>query len=65
MTTAEATQSRVHDSASLGVQLESVRSLVCRYGLAVGQFLLKDLVLLGASIWTLGEAWSHQGDVAA
>ena len=32
---------------------------------AVGQFLLKDVVLLGASIWTLGEAWSHQDDVAA
>jgi|SRR5262245_34081423 len=31
---------------------------------AVGQFLLKDLVLLGASICTLGDAWSHQSDVA-
>ena len=27
---------------------------------AVGQFLLKDVVLLGASLWTLGEAWTHQ-----
>ena len=25
---------------------------------AVGQFLLKDVVLLGATIWSLGEAWS-------
>lgn len=25
---------------------------------APGQFLLKDLTLLGASVWTLGEAWS-------
>ena len=25
---------------------------------APGQFLLKDLALLGASVWTLGEAWS-------
>lgn len=25
---------------------------------AVGQFLLKDVVLLGAAIWTLGEAWT-------
>ena len=25
---------------------------------AVGQFLLKDVVLLGAAIWSLGEAWS-------
>ena len=24
---------------------------------APGQFLLKDLALLGASVWTLGEAW--------
>ena len=27
---------------------------------AVGQFLVKDVVLLGASLWTLGEAWTHQ-----
>jgi len=26
---------------------------------AVGQFLVKDVVLLGASLWTLGEAWTH------
>ena len=25
----------------------------------VGQFLVKDVVLLGASLWTLGEAWTH------
>lgn len=25
---------------------------------AVGQFLIKDVVLLGAAIWTLGEAWT-------
>jgi uncharacterized membrane protein YkgB len=26
-----------------------------------GQFLIKDVVLLGASLWTFGEAWrSHQ-----
>jgi uncharacterized membrane protein YkgB len=32
---------------------------------SVGQFLVKDVVLLGASIWTLGEAWTHQAQVAA
>jgi uncharacterized membrane protein YkgB len=26
-----------------------------------GQFLLKDVVLLGASVWTLGEAWQARG----
>ncbi|MGV9012215.1 MAG: YkgB family protein [Flavobacteriales bacterium] len=25
---------------------------------AVGQFLIKDVVLLGAALWTLGEAWT-------
>ncbi len=30
---------------------------------AVGQFLVKDVVLLGASLWTLGEAWTHQAQV--
>ena len=24
-----------------------------------GQFLFKDVVLLGASLWSLGEAWQH------
>jgi uncharacterized membrane protein YkgB len=24
-----------------------------------GQFLLKDVVLLGAALWSLGEAWNH------
>ena len=32
---------------------------------SVGQFLVKDVVLLGASIWTLGEAWTQQAQVAA
>jgi reactive chlorine resistance protein C len=32
---------------------------------SVGQFLVKDVVLLGASIWTLGEVWTHQAQVAA
>ena len=31
---------------------------------AVGQFLVKDVVLLGASLWTLGEAWTHEVQVA-
>jgi uncharacterized membrane protein YkgB len=31
---------------------------------APGQFLLKDLVLLGASIWTLGEALTDTGNAA-
>ena len=30
---------------------------------AVGQFLVKDVVLLGASLWTLGEAWTHEAQV--
>jgi uncharacterized membrane protein YkgB len=25
-----------------------------------GQFLLKDVVLLGAALWSLGEAWKHR-----
>jgi uncharacterized membrane protein YkgB len=25
-----------------------------------GQFLLKDVVLLGAALWSLGEAWNHR-----
>jgi hypothetical protein len=25
---------------------------------AVGQFLLKDVVLLGAALWCFGEAWT-------
>jgi uncharacterized membrane protein YkgB len=30
-----------------------------------GQALIKDLALLGISLWTLGEAWQRAGDVAA
>jgi len=32
-----------------------------------GQFLIKDLALLGISLWSLGEAWrasQHKGDEA-
>jgi len=29
---------------------------------AVGQFLLKDVVLLGAAMWSLGEAWGDRGN---
>jgi uncharacterized membrane protein YkgB len=32
---------------------------------SIGQFLLKDLVLLGASVWTLGEALSASAATAA
>jgi uncharacterized membrane protein YkgB len=35
MTVAEATRSSLHDPANLGARLESVGSLVCRYGLVV------------------------------
>jgi uncharacterized membrane protein YkgB len=30
-----------------------------------GQFLIKDLALLGISLWTLGEAWKASGRAAA
>jgi len=32
---------------------------------ATGAFLVKDLFLLGAAVWTAGEAWSAAGAVAA
>ena len=27
---------------------------------SVGQFLIKDVVLLGAAIWSFGEAWARR-----
>ena len=30
-----------------------------------GQFLIKDLTLLGISLWSLGEAWKASGRAAA
>jgi uncharacterized membrane protein YkgB len=30
-----------------------------------GQFLLKDIVLLGAAVWSLGEALAHSGTKVA
>ena len=61
-------QDTVSEKSSLSSQVEAVGSGLARYGLAVvvagpalsalpGQFLIKDLALLGISLWTLGEAW--------
>jgi|SRR6516165_10305089 hypothetical protein len=47
-------QARIINEGTQCVSFSTTRNKIN----VTGQFLLKDVVLLGAAIWSLGEAWS-------
>ena len=58
-TTRERDASRALPQCVATLPLKLSRGTAGYYMLVPGQFLLKDVVLLGAAVWSLGEALGH------